>query len=133
MLTPPRRLGAKLVLTGALLWSSISFAESWNWQAYQRGVEGAPGYVVLNESSAGVGTIQFFAGRLTPCLSRSLNSTIVRTAETITITTEPAFNGCFEVKLTIKADGTGGTRETRANKESRWRMESTNQILTKRD
>ena len=103
----PRKISTKLLLISTLLYSSISFSESWNWYSYLNGVAQTPGYVVLNESSPGTGTIQFYAGNLVQCLRSRLNATIVRNSEMITITTEPAFNGCFEVKLNIKADGSG--------------------------
>ncbi len=54
-----------------------------------------------------------------PCM-RPTKASVERTATTITITNQPLMSGCAHLRYIIKADGTGGKVQRRADASAQW-------------
>ncbi len=88
-------------------------AESWHYQSWNNGSKGDIGHITLLENGS-TATLQFFSGtQMSRCYRTALKAAVERTADTITITTEPIMGGCDTVRFLIKADGSGGVREVK--------------------
>lgn len=106
--------------------SAISTPRSWTYQTYDRNAANAAGYGgpgtshIRLDGSEGDYRITIVAPGLATCYAAPLKATVERTATTLIITAEPRIPGCDAVRFVIKADGTGGRRETRVGTSWRW-------------
>ena len=102
--------------------------QKWSYQPYDS--KGAPagtgGYIEFAHKGDD-STLQFFAGKMEECWLGPLKAKLARTESTITITPEPRPKPCGTVRFVIKADGTGGTRESRVG--DTWRRDGLDRKL----
>ena len=96
-----------------------AFAQTWDYQSYNRDGRSAPGYIQLTEKE-GKATLQMLAGNLINCYRGTLPVTVTRTDTTIVLTVPPLLTGCDEIRFVMKNDGTGGRREVRRGDEWVW-------------
>lgn len=104
---------------------------AWNYQAFNdKGDRTGIGYITLKEDGA-TARLRISAGNMSLCSRADLEATVVRTPTTVTITTKPLVQGCDTVRFVLKADGTGGTRETLSGET--WTADGKDRILTIRN
>jgi hypothetical protein len=114
--------------------AACAVAQTWNYRIDTRQSSGGTGgtefgFVRLEYKDGK--PIVAMGGRLSSCWNRSdLKAQVEKTDELLTITIEPALNGCEEVRLLIKTDGTGGKRQIKVNEN--WVDDRTNRDLTLR-
>jgi hypothetical protein len=101
----------------------------WNYQSYKivNNEIDAPGYITLNETETGA-TLKIFVPSMIKCFKQTRDATVERTEKTITITTTPVIDGCDQIRFVLKADGTGGTRQTKVN--DKWVIDKRDRVLT---
>lgn len=135
-------LVASLLVTGPELGhaqeaTAIGTPRSWTYQTYDRNAANAAGYGgpgvshIRLDGREGDYRITIVAPGLATCYAAPLKAAVEQTATTLVITAEPRIPGCEAVRFVIKADGTGGRRETRVG--SRWRWDRLDRGLVARD
>lgn len=118
-------LAIPVLLTLSL--SNPSFAQKWDYAAYYPNGGSEVGSVTLEEKD-GEATFRMIAPGLDACLKQPLKADVVRTATHLTITPKPPFPGCFEIRLQIRLDGTGGVAEYKRG--DRWVPDKRDRKLT---
>jgi hypothetical protein len=123
----------KFIVPFALVASTVAaiggIKTEWNYQSYdiRNNLAVAPGYITLYEAESGT-TLKIFVPNMIKCFQQTRDATVERTEKTITITTTPAIDGCDQIRFVLKADGTGGTRQTRVN--DKWVIDKRERVLT---
>lgn len=108
---------------------ALSVAQTWNYTSY--GPDGKPGPATIKLTEKdGVASFQMTAPQLSACWKSQLKAAVERTPTTITITPEPPLPDCEQVRFLIKADGTGGTRQSRRDASAQWIDEGRDRKLT---
>ena len=122
------RLFASLLLAGI---SSIHtvHAQSWNYQAFGDRNQITLGHITL-EQKDGAPKLQFFAPRMDACWTGELDATVTRTESSIVVTPAPRIKGCQEIRVVLKADGSGGVREEKRGND--WVPDGRERLLTLR-
>jgi hypothetical protein len=128
-----RCLGTALISCCAMLHTAAQ-AQSWTWQNHEyytlasskQRVSNLPGYVTMNDIN-GTSTVQFFAGRVDKCTEQPMQAEITKTDTQTVITATPPAAGCAPIRLTVKNNGTGASRETMVN--GKWVADAKNNAL----
>jgi hypothetical protein len=110
-----------LVLVAALVVvPTLSLAQTWNLVVFDpREGKPWPATLVLKESGGAATVETVRAGVNDPCM-RATKASVERSAATITITNQPLMSGCAHLRYIIKADGTGGKVQRRADANAEW-------------
>jgi hypothetical protein len=95
---------------------------SWTYTAFDEGTgeQTGSGDLVLTEYP-NYSTVQIVAGPMGPCAYGKLDASVERTPEAVVITIEPVEPGCKKVRLSLNADGSGGTREVLS--KGKWELD----------
>ncbi len=118
-----------LLLTALAAVPALSSAQTWNCVSYASDGKTWPASTMLTEKD-GVATFQMTAPQLNTCWKNPLKAAVERTPSTITITPEPPLRDCEPVRFVLKADGTGGTRQSRRDASAPWVDEGRERKLT---
>jgi hypothetical protein len=108
------------------VWDYISYKRDRTSGQSQRDL-GNPGTLELIEAD-GKARFRIIAGRMDACLRSDVPATVERSAETITITATEMLSGCPLLRYVIRADGSGGHKETQ--RDGRWFVERFDHGLT---
>lgn len=120
---------ASIVLALAASAATAASETSWNYAPSYSGTNVANGYITLSESDSGA-TLQFFSNNMNICFRGQLSATVARTPEAVSVTVNPKMSGCDSIRFTMKADGSGGIRETMVG--GNWKSDGQNRVLTLR-
>jgi hypothetical protein len=119
-----------LLLLGAwVAMPTLVWAQTWNYVSVGPDGKESPASIKLTEKD-GAATFQMHAPQLNACWKVQLKATVERTATTIIITPEPPLRDCEQVRFVIKADGTGGHRQSRRDAGAEWVTEARDRKLT---
>ncbi|MBL8341176.1 MAG: hypothetical protein JNL30_06875 [Rubrivivax sp.] len=108
---------------------TLVWAQTWNYVSVGPDGKASPASIRLTEKD-GAATFQMNAPQLNACWKGPLKATVERTATTIVITPEPPLRDCEQVRFVIKADGTGGQRQSRRDAGAEWVSEARDRKLT---
>jgi hypothetical protein len=107
-----------------------AMAQTWNLVIFDpREGRPWPATLVLKERDGAATVETVRAGVADPCI-RPTKATVERSATTITITNEPLMQGCAHLRYVIKADGTGGKVQRRADASAPWVDDTRERQLT---
>ncbi len=120
---------ASLLLFSLAVVPTLSVAQTWNYASVGPNNTTWSGSITLTEKD-GAATFKMTAPQLNPCWKSQLKAAVERTPTTITITPEPPLRDCEQVRFVIKADGTGGKRQSRRDASSEWADEDRDRKLT---
>jgi hypothetical protein len=125
----PAQFIISIMLLSAACAATSGTKTEWVYQSYNVVTEAmdAPGYITLEESESG-STLKIFVPSLVKCFQQKHDATVERTDKTITITTTPPIFGCDQNRFILKADGTGGKRQTKVN--DKWITDKRERVLT---
>lgn len=120
---------ALLLLAAGVAAPTLLGAQTWNYVSVGPDGRTSPASISLTEKD-GAATFQMTAPQLNACWRGPLKAMVERTATTIIITPEPPLRDCEQVRFVIKADGTGGQRQSRRDADADWVNEARDRKLT---